>query len=592
VIRALVEQTFDASKKYVVLAGLSTDSKPTTGIVTGSKFIEVDTGTNYAFDEVSGTWSAATITMQDIKDEIDSWLENNIDPDSGYALDRTLSLENAAAPADMVGDLKSALQDSEETDQMILDKLYLHGYGTWVNNYYINENGNEVYSTGAHYLKGIDANPGDKIKIHVDAPDYLTITRVHAFLGDVWKEQICILSSSETNTSIDKVITVPSDVDNIRISTLKVNAIYVYNNLHTVIETIGNEIETITKGATKMPLLAFNAVFKDLDQNGEINTDNAKRVTTVNKLKNVILIVPPSGGMVSFYGFLEDGTALGYYNGNNNPLSKTGLSWSSSPISLTQFPEVAYIRVYCKKATESNYSGYQDLSQYYMIMLSEWYAQKKWYAIGDSITYGTYSYGNGSIAREPDISYAMQCSRLLDYDLTNYGVPNMGFTVNATDQQFTDASIVDVLTNHTFADAELITIALGTNDYGRNGALGTLADSSSVNSIYGRMKLIIETLTTKCPKARIIFMTPIPRETTGSLETQYDKLTPNNNGFTLNDVKDAIIALCTYYGIEYINLTDNFALNFANKNTYQKDNLHPTVQGHMVMAKAVSARLM
>ena len=110
-IRALVEQTFDASKKYLVLAGLSTDSKPTTGIVTGSKFIEVDTGTNYAFDEVSGTWSAATITMQDIKDEIDSWLENNIDPDSGYALDRTLSLENAAAPADMVGDLKSAFNE-------------------------------------------------------------------------------------------------------------------------------------------------------------------------------------------------------------------------------------------------------------------------------------------------------------------------------------------------------------------------------------------------------------------------------------------------------------------------------------------------
>jgi hypothetical protein len=112
-IRALVEQTFDASKKYLVLAGLSTDSKPTTGIVTGSKFIEVDTGINYAFDEVSSTWSAATITMQDIKDEIDSWLQNNIDPDSGYALDRTLSLENAAAPADMVGDLKSALNVDE-----------------------------------------------------------------------------------------------------------------------------------------------------------------------------------------------------------------------------------------------------------------------------------------------------------------------------------------------------------------------------------------------------------------------------------------------------------------------------------------------
>ena len=40
---------------------------------------------------------------------IDSWLEENISQETGYALDRTLTLENAAAPADLVGDLKSAL---------------------------------------------------------------------------------------------------------------------------------------------------------------------------------------------------------------------------------------------------------------------------------------------------------------------------------------------------------------------------------------------------------------------------------------------------------------------------------------------------
>ena len=141
-IRALVEQTFDATKKYFVLAGLSTDSKPTTGLITGSKFLEVDTGTNFAFDEVSGTWSAATITMQDIKDEIDSWLENNIDPDSGYVLDRTLSLSNAAAPADMVGDLKSAinplipsrLYQADEVGNMIIDAFHWLTNRKWLVN--------------------------------------------------------------------------------------------------------------------------------------------------------------------------------------------------------------------------------------------------------------------------------------------------------------------------------------------------------------------------------------------------------------------------------------------------------------------------
>ena len=38
--------------------GKSTDSKPLTGIVTGSKFTEVDTGDVYLFDESGdGTWT-------------------------------------------------------------------------------------------------------------------------------------------------------------------------------------------------------------------------------------------------------------------------------------------------------------------------------------------------------------------------------------------------------------------------------------------------------------------------------------------------------------------------------------------------------
>ena len=56
-VRILEERTFVPDKKYIEAAGLSTDSKPTANIVTGSKFIEVDTGTVYFFDEVSNAWN-------------------------------------------------------------------------------------------------------------------------------------------------------------------------------------------------------------------------------------------------------------------------------------------------------------------------------------------------------------------------------------------------------------------------------------------------------------------------------------------------------------------------------------------------------
>ena len=46
-----------AEKSLAQIACLSTDTKPTSGLATGSIALEVDTGDVYAFDEVSGDWT-------------------------------------------------------------------------------------------------------------------------------------------------------------------------------------------------------------------------------------------------------------------------------------------------------------------------------------------------------------------------------------------------------------------------------------------------------------------------------------------------------------------------------------------------------
>ena len=57
-IRIVEERLFTDNKKYVEAFGLSTEDKPVAGIITGSKFTEVDTGDVYLFDETStGTWT-------------------------------------------------------------------------------------------------------------------------------------------------------------------------------------------------------------------------------------------------------------------------------------------------------------------------------------------------------------------------------------------------------------------------------------------------------------------------------------------------------------------------------------------------------
>lgn len=57
-IRTLERKAFAGELLLCKFAGNSGDAKPTTGIITGSSFLEVDTGIEYLFDEVSGGWVA------------------------------------------------------------------------------------------------------------------------------------------------------------------------------------------------------------------------------------------------------------------------------------------------------------------------------------------------------------------------------------------------------------------------------------------------------------------------------------------------------------------------------------------------------
>lgn len=56
-MRATFMGLVSGERRYLELAGLSTEDKPTSNVMTGSLFLEVDTGDVYAFDETDdGEW--------------------------------------------------------------------------------------------------------------------------------------------------------------------------------------------------------------------------------------------------------------------------------------------------------------------------------------------------------------------------------------------------------------------------------------------------------------------------------------------------------------------------------------------------------
>lgn len=58
-IRILEQRVFDDGKLYIKGACVKADTKPTAGIVTGSEFIEADTGDRYMFyeDDTTPAWA-------------------------------------------------------------------------------------------------------------------------------------------------------------------------------------------------------------------------------------------------------------------------------------------------------------------------------------------------------------------------------------------------------------------------------------------------------------------------------------------------------------------------------------------------------
>lgn len=55
-LRLIVDKQFDSGARYIEGYALSTDTKPTTGIITGSCIVEVNTGKAFLFNEDASAW--------------------------------------------------------------------------------------------------------------------------------------------------------------------------------------------------------------------------------------------------------------------------------------------------------------------------------------------------------------------------------------------------------------------------------------------------------------------------------------------------------------------------------------------------------
>lgn len=200
---------------------------------------------------------------------------------------------------------------------------------------------------------------------------------------------------------------------------------------------------------------------------------------------------------------------------------------------------------------------------------------KKWLPIGDSIT--------------TQSSYRSVISN--HYNLTEISGAHAG-GLQAGYSKGESYSILSKIDNIASGTPDIITIALGTNDYGNNCPIGEITDSATSQTtenytFIGCYKKLIETLHEKYGNIPMVLITPFPRN---------GKDTKNSAGVTLLDYAEAIKTIGNHYSIPVCDMLNESGvpigtLSELNNKYYTEDGIHLTKRTGRIVAPKIATMM-
>lgn len=219
-----------------------------------------------------------------------------------------------------------------------------------------------------------------------------------------------------------------------------------------------------------------------------------------------------------------------------------------------------------------------------------------WYAFGDSITQGYVSYlkedGTASSKLVPSAkqSWVYKVAELNGYNVTNYAVGGTGYAYGNPNVTSTARKQVDEVD---FTDCDLVTLAWGCNDWKYNGGpVGSVDDDKDTDTTpCASLKYVIEKIQSQNPLCKIIVLTPINVCFWGTFEGNYGLSYSFSKTGTLEEFYNAIVSVCKYYGVEYIDNTHSSIFNRVNIKSLLLDGVHPTAEAYVVMGKELAKKI-
>ena len=164
--------------------------------------------------------------------------------------------------------------------------------------------------------------------------------------------------------------------------------------------------------------------------------------------------------------------------------------------------------------------------------------------------------------------------------INNYGVP--GSTISGNDE----ISFIKRVSQIDPA-SDIVFVFGGTNDFHYSLPLGQILDFPSPDSYYAAIKLLIQLLKQQCPKADIVFATPLQR----TMEAENGNNGLNVLGNELKQYVDALLEVCQSNNVPVIDLYHNSRITVSNACDYLSDGLHPNDTGLTILAEDIAQGL-
>lgn len=199
-----------------------------------------------------------------------------------------------------------------------------------------------------------------------------------------------------------------------------------------------------------------------------------------------------------------------------------------------------------------------------------------WYAVGDSITKG---YGVG--ADKCWVKYVMDYNGYDKEKSLNLGISGLGFAKSDPNYHKTARTVVD---ENNFANVDLVTIAIGINDW---------KEPFSIDTVKSEMRYCFEKILTDNPYCKIFFIVPFNIWMKGSASTNWALGYSGSDvtGGTLQNFIDTQKEVCKEYGIQIIDMTNDSVINKVNIETVLYDKVHPDEQCHIALGRELARRI-